>query len=79
MPGRGEPQARGIPRPLIALTKKKTSAAKPRIVVMMAARLLSILKRLSSRLTKLPWRNLATINPSAIRLKKAMRPRTEIW
>jgi hypothetical protein len=63
---------------LIALTLKKTRAARLRIVVMMATKLASSLSRLSSRLTNALWRNLAATKPSAISPRKAASPRMEM-
>jgi hypothetical protein len=68
-----------MPRPLIALIAKKTSAATLRIVVMIATKLASSLKRLRNRLTTPLWRNLAQINPRPRRPTKAAIPRREMW
>src|SRR5207244_5899759 len=50
--GRGAFQRSGIPAALIALTVKKTRAARLRIVVTIAMKFVSILKRLKKRRTK---------------------------
>ena len=50
-PGSGALQASGIPAALIALTVKKTSEARLRMVVTMATKFASSLNRLKSRRT----------------------------
>ena len=69
-PGRGALQAKGMPRPLIALTVKKTSAATLRIVVMIATKLASSLKRLRKRRTTPLWKTWRQTNPRPSRPDK---------
>src|SRR5258707_1089127 len=54
--GRGAFQASGMPAALIALIVKKTSAARLKIVVTIATKFVSILKRLKKRRTPSPAR-----------------------
>ena len=73
--GKGALQAKGMPAALIALMVKKTSAARLRIVVTIATKFVSILKRLKKRLTALLCSIRAITSPVAKRMTKAINPR----
>src|SRR5438874_1383497 len=73
--GKGAVQASGIPAALIALIVKKTSAARLKIVVTIAIKLVSILKRLKKRRTTLLCSIRAITSPAAKRMTKAIIPR----
>ena len=76
-PGRGAFQGSGTPAALIALTVKKTSAERLRIVVTIAMKLLSILKRLKKRRTMPLCSARAVMSPAVSRAVNAIRPRKE--
>src|SRR2546422_4380730 len=73
--GRGAFQSSGIPAALIALTVKKTMAATLRIVVTIARKLVSILKRLKKRRTKRHFNIREMMSPAAKRPTNAISPR----
>src|SRR5207247_9513651 len=73
--GRGAVQPSGIPAALIALTVKKTRAARLRIVVTIAMKLVSILKRLKKRRTNWLCNAQAMMSPAAKRPTDAIRPK----
>jgi hypothetical protein len=64
-----------MPAALIALIVKKTSAARLRIVVTIAMKLVSILKRLKKRRTKWLCNIRAMMSPAAKRAMNAINPR----
>ena len=74
--GRGAVQASGIPAAFTAVTVKKTIAATLRMVVTIAMKLVSILKRLKNRRTIWLCKNRAMISPVAKNPAKAISPRT---
>jgi len=67
--------AGALPAALIALMVKKTSAARLRIVVTIATKFVSILKRLKKRRTTLLCSIRAITSPAAKRMTKAITPR----
>jgi hypothetical protein len=66
-----------MPAALMALTVNKASAATLRIVVTIAMKLVSSLKRAKKRRTNSLWRNRATSSPNAKSPAKAIRPRND--
>jgi hypothetical protein len=73
--GRAAFQANGIPAALIALTVKKTIDARLKMIVTMAMKFVSTLKRLKKRRTAWLCKNRAMISPAAKRPANAIRPR----
>jgi hypothetical protein len=76
-PGIGVFQARGMPAAFTALTVKKTIAARLKIVVTIAMKLLSILKRAKTRRTKPLCSSRAVNTPTLKSATKAIKPRNE--
>src|SRR5882724_12098537 len=75
--GRGAFQASGMPAALIALMVKKTSAARLKIVVTIATKLVSILNRLKKRRTAALCNAWATSRPALKSATNPTRPRKE--
>src|SRR5207237_4350121 len=73
--GKGAVQASGIPAALIALTVKKTSAARLKIVVTIAMKFVSILKWLKRRRTTSLCKNREMMTPAANSAAKAINPK----